>query len=83
MHGATMKFFGVLSNNTQISSLMKIQPVVTEFFHEDGRTDMTKLIVSFRSFAKKPKTDQWKTKLTENMEPIIQKDEKFQVFSLQ
>ena len=26
-----------------------------ELFHEDGRTDMTKLIVAFRSFANEPK----------------------------
>ena len=35
---------------------MKIRPVGAELFHADGRTDgrkdMTKLIVAFRSFAK-------------------------------
>jgi hypothetical protein len=30
---------------------MKIYPVRTESFREKGRTDMTKLIVSFRNFA--------------------------------
>ena len=30
---------------------MKIRPLVPELFHEDGQTDMTKLIVSFRNFA--------------------------------
>jgi hypothetical protein len=38
---------------------MKIRPVGAELFHEDtrtdGRTDMAKLIVAFRSFAKAPK----------------------------
>ena len=34
---------------------MKIRPVGTELFHEDGRTDMTKLIVNFRSFSAAPK----------------------------
>jgi len=38
---------------------MKIRPVVAELFHADGRTDrltdMTKLIVDFRSFANAPK----------------------------
>jgi hypothetical protein len=38
---------------------MKIRPVGAELFHADGRTDgrtdMTKLIVAFRSFANAPK----------------------------
>jgi len=33
---------------------MKIRPVRTEFFHEDGRTDMAKPIVDFRSVASPP-----------------------------
>jgi hypothetical protein len=41
------------------SNFMKIRPVGTELSHADritdGRTDMTKLIVSFRSFANAPK----------------------------
>jgi hypothetical protein len=31
---------------------MKIHPVGAELFHEDGRTDMTKPPVAFRSFSK-------------------------------
>jgi hypothetical protein len=31
---------------------MKIGPVVAELFRVDGRTDMTKLVVAFPSFAK-------------------------------
>ena len=31
---------------------MKIRPVVAQLFHAEGRTDMTKLIVAFRNFAK-------------------------------
>jgi hypothetical protein len=34
---------------------MKIRPVGAELFHTDRQTDMTKLIVDFRSFAKAPK----------------------------
>ena len=34
---------------------MKIRPVRAELFHEDGRTDVTKLTVVFRSFAKASK----------------------------
>jgi len=35
---------------------MKIRPLATELFRAgDGRTDMTKLIVGFRNFAKAPK----------------------------
>jgi len=34
---------------------MKILPVGAEFFHADGRTDMTKLKVAFRNFLNAPK----------------------------
>jgi hypothetical protein len=37
------------------SNFMKIRPVGAELFHEEGRTDMTKLTPSFRNFAKAPK----------------------------
>jgi len=33
---------------------MKIRPVGAELLHADGRNDMTKLIVAFRSFANAP-----------------------------
>jgi hypothetical protein len=33
---------------------MKIHPLKAELFHADGRTDMKKLIVSFRNFPKVP-----------------------------
>ena len=33
---------------------MKIRPLEAELFHADGRTDVTKLIVAFYSFAKAP-----------------------------
>jgi hypothetical protein len=33
---------------------MNIRPVGVEFFHVDGRTDMTKLIVAFQNFANAP-----------------------------
>jgi hypothetical protein len=36
---------------------MKIRPVGTELYHADRQTDMTKLIIAFRSFAKEPKYD--------------------------
>ena len=39
----------------QISSFIKIRLVGPELFHADRRTDMTKLIVAFRNFAKAPK----------------------------
>jgi hypothetical protein len=35
----------------QISNFMKIRPVGAELFHADRRTDMMKLIVTFRNFA--------------------------------
>jgi len=34
---------------------MKIHPVGAQLLHADGRTDVTKLIVSFRYFANAPK----------------------------
>jgi hypothetical protein len=41
---------------------MKIRPVGAELFHVDGQTDrqtdVTKLIVAFRSIANAPKSDQ-------------------------
>jgi len=37
---------------------MKIGPVGAKLFHVDhGQTDMTKLIVTFRNFAKAPKKE--------------------------
>jgi len=38
-----------------ISNFMKIRPRGAEFFHADGRTDMTKLIVAVRNFCKASK----------------------------
>jgi hypothetical protein len=47
------------SKNTQISDCMKMRPVGPEFFHAKGRTDeqtdMMKLILAQRKFAKAPK----------------------------
>jgi len=43
------------TKNTQISNFMNIRPVGAEMFDADGRTDVTKLIVAFRNFAKAPK----------------------------
>jgi hypothetical protein len=34
---------------------MKIHPVEAELLHKDRQTDMTKLTVAFRNFAKAPK----------------------------
>jgi len=34
---------------------MKIRPEGVKLFYEEGRTDMTKLTVAFRSFVKTPK----------------------------
>ena len=45
-----------LKKNTQILNLMKIRPVWGELFHADGRaegrTNMMKLMLAFRNFAK-------------------------------
>jgi hypothetical protein len=42
---------------------MKIRPLGTEVLHEDGRTDVTKLIVAFRHFAKSPNKEKCSRKL--------------------
>jgi len=59
----TSIFFDRDSKNTQISDFMKLHPVGAELFNADrrtdgrmdGRTDMTKLIVTFRNFTNVPK----------------------------
>jgi hypothetical protein len=35
-------------------NFIKIRPVGAELFHADGQTDMTKLLVAFRSFTNAP-----------------------------
>jgi hypothetical protein len=55
------------SKNTQISNLIKILPMEAELFHAERRTegqtdrqtDMTKLIVAFRNFAKATKNSKF------------------------
>jgi hypothetical protein len=47
----------IFEKNIQNAILMKIIPMGTEFFHVDGQTDMTKLIVAFRVFSAVPKID--------------------------
>jgi hypothetical protein len=44
-----LNFLCRFSKNTQISNFIKIRPVGVELFRADGQTDMTKLIVAFRS----------------------------------
>ena len=39
-----------------MSNFMRIRPVGPSSMRVDGRTDMTKIVVAFRSFAKAPKT---------------------------
>ena len=45
----------IFEKNLQISNFMKIRPVGAEFFHAEGQTDMTKLLITFRNFANAPK----------------------------
>jgi len=48
---------------------MKIRPVQAELFHvearTDGRTDVTKLIVSFRNYANAPKNGPYRMSKTQ------------------
>jgi len=48
---------------------MKFRPVGPEFFHADGRTDMTKLTVDFRNSANSPKRAVYPRK-AQNMPPF-------------
>jgi hypothetical protein len=43
-----LNFLDRFSKKSQISRLIKIHPVGTELFHADGRTDITKVIVTFK-----------------------------------
>jgi hypothetical protein len=43
-----------LSRRAHISDLIKIRPVGAELFHEDRRTDMTKLMGAVRNFESAP-----------------------------
>ena len=56
-----LQFSRKIFNKTQISNFMKIRPVVAELFHVDGRTDVTELIVGFRSFAIVPTNETFAT----------------------
>jgi hypothetical protein len=54
-----LEFAGRIFKNIQISNLIKILPAGPDLFHAGGQTDrqtdITKLRVAFRSFAKAPK----------------------------
>ena len=41
--------------NTKVLIFVEVRPVGAELFRADGRTDMAKLIVAFRNFARAPK----------------------------
>ena len=45
------------------TNFMQARPVGAEFFHVDRRTDMTKVIVAFRSFETAPKKRASNTRL--------------------
>jgi hypothetical protein len=55
----TVNFLDRFLKKNQISSLIKILPVGAELLHADGdkdrQTDMMKIIVDFRNFARTPK----------------------------
>jgi hypothetical protein len=55
-----LSFRDKFSENTQISSLLKIPPVGDELFHANAQTVMMKLIVGFRDFVKETSRNRWK-----------------------
>ena len=50
---------------------MTVRPVGAELFHEDGRTDMTKLMAAFRNCANAPRNDPSNTIRTINRQFLI------------
>jgi hypothetical protein len=48
-------FLDILSKSPHIPNFMKIRQVGAELSHANGRTDMTRLIIAFLSFANAPK----------------------------
>jgi len=52
-----VNFLDRFSKNPQILNFMIIRPVGAELFFADGRTDMAKLRVAFRSFTIAPKNE--------------------------
>ena len=54
------------SKNAHLSDFIKICPLGAEVFHEDGRTDMTKVTEAFRNFANTPKNDSSRTYTVSN-----------------
>jgi hypothetical protein len=51
----TLIFSTDVFKNPQILNFMNIRLVKAELFHADGETDMRRLMVVFRNFAKAPK----------------------------
>jgi hypothetical protein len=50
---SSLSFLDRFSKNTQVWNLINLRPMGAELFHAtDGQTDMTRLIVAFRDFAK-------------------------------
>ena len=47
----------IFSKNTQISNFIIIRPAGTELFNANGQTDMAKLVLAIRNFAKASKMD--------------------------
>jgi hypothetical protein len=52
-----LDFLNRFSKKTEISNFKKIRPLGAELFHADRRADMTKVTVTFRSFANSLKNE--------------------------
>ena len=50
-----LNFLEQIFKNTKLSNFVNIRPEGYEWFHPDGRTDITKLTGAFRNFSKAPK----------------------------
>jgi hypothetical protein len=54
----------IFEKKVDIHNFMKTSPAGAEFFHADGQTDMTKLIVTFRNFVNAPENHRNSGELT-------------------
>jgi hypothetical protein len=52
---SNLNFLYKIKKKTQVPNLMKIRPEGAKLFPADGRTEITKIKVSFRNCAKAPK----------------------------
>jgi hypothetical protein len=58
-------------------NLIKIRPIGADLFHADGQTDMTKLLVAFRSFTNAPRNCRIQTSWVVKNPPSLSRDKSY------